>query len=353
MQALALVETLEHVCCRYRIRAFGPALRDAGVDLSIRGLGGGLIDRVAAISAASHHETTILQRKLLPGWQLALLRHRAKCLVFDFDDAVLYRDSYDPRGVHCPRRARRFAATVRAADLVLAGNPFLAQAAVDGGARPERVRVQPTVVDTTKYVIMSIHNPPVRLAWIGSSSTLQGIEQRRPLWERLGREVPGLTFRLICDRPAEFGPLAVENVPWSEPDEAADLAGADVGIALVPDDLWSRGKCGLKVLQYQAAGLPVVANPVGVQAMFVRHGVDGFLAETDDEWQRAVATLAADPGLRARMGAAGRASVQRHASVAAWSEAFVGAALGASTARSRPVPTAARPMASAAAGCQT
>ena len=82
--------------------------------------------------------------------------------------------------------------------------------------------------------------------------------------------------------------LPVRSCPWSESSEAAAIATADIGIAWVPDDLWSRGKCGLKILQYMAAGLPVVANPVGVQAEMVQHGETGFLAETSDQWHEAI-----------------------------------------------------------------
>ena len=91
----------------------------------------------------------------------------------------------------------------------------------------------------------------------------------------------------------------------------------------MPDDPWSRGKCGLKLLQYQAAGLPVVANPVGVQAAFVRDGVTGFRAESTAEWVAAVQRLADDPGLRERLGTAGREQVTDHYSVAAGGELWV------------------------------
>ena len=83
----------------------------------------------------------------------------------------------------------------------------------------------------------------------------------------------------------------------------------------VPDDFWSRGKCGLKVLQYMAAGLPVVAKPVGVQAELVRHGETGFLAATPAEWADAVGRSARDPELRRRMGWAGRRLVESRYSV--------------------------------------
>ena len=83
----------------------------------------------------------------------------------------------------------------------------------------------------------------------------------------------------------------------------------------MPDDPWSRGKCGLKVLQYQAAGLPVVANAVGVQADFVRNGTTGFQAATSDEWVNAIRTLASDAALRKRLGDAGRRQVEERYSV--------------------------------------
>src|SRR5262249_12146038 len=156
----------------------------------------------------------------------------------------------------------------------------------------------------------------------GSSSTLQGLEKERATFARLGREIPGLRLRLIADRGARFDPLPVDEVPWSAETEAADLAAGDVGVAWMPDDLWSRGKCGLKVLQYQAAGLPVVANPIGVHAEMVEPGKTGFLAETADDWVAAIGALANDPNLRRRMGLAARAAVERDYSVSAWASTF-------------------------------
>jgi glycosyltransferase involved in cell wall biosynthesis len=153
--------------------------------------------------------------------------------------------------------------------------------------------------------------------WVGSSSTLRGLEAVRPLWDEVGRAWPGLELKLVCDRSLSLGRLRVSFRPWSEATEAADLADADVGVSWVPDDDWSRGKCGLKVLQYMAAGLPVIANPVGVQAGLVRHGETGYLATTPDEWREAVGRLTCDPALRRRMGQAGRRRVEAEFSVAA------------------------------------
>jgi glycosyltransferase involved in cell wall biosynthesis len=155
----------------------------------------------------------------------------------------------------------------------------------------------------------------VELTWIGSSSTLKGLETIRPLLEEVGHRWPGLRMKLICDRFLEFESLSVIRRVWSEATEADDLASADIGISWVPDDPWSRGKCGLKVLQYMAAGLPVVANPVGVQAEMVGHGETGFLCSTPDEWRAAIGRLRHDPMVRKRMGEAGRARVENEFSV--------------------------------------
>ncbi len=128
---------------------------------------------------------------------------------------------------------------------------------------------------------------------------------------------------MICDRfPRDF-PIPVVPVAWAEAQEAQQLAAGQIGISWLPDDLWSRGKCGLKVLQYQAAGLPVVANPVGSHIEMIRPGVSGFLATEPAEWVDAVRRLAADPALRRRMGMAARRGVEADYSVAAWSETFV------------------------------
>jgi glycosyltransferase involved in cell wall biosynthesis len=311
----ALVESPEHVCCRYRLTAFRPLLERAGHTLTLRTLPHGWLARVRLFREL-RGAGVVFQRRLLPGWQLALLRRSARLLLFDFDDAVFLRDSYSPRGLHHPGRLRRFAATARACDAVSAGNSFLRDQAARW-ADPHRIQVIPTCVDPTRYPrARPIRaGPGVEMVWVGSSSTLQGLEAVTPLLEALGRGVHGLRLKLVCDRFFELRHLPVLPCPWTEAGEAREVAGADIGISWVPDDLWSRGKCGLKVLQYMAAGLPVVANPVGVHPEMVRHGENGFLAETPAQWLEAVGRLARDPGLRRRLGLRGRQRVEQDYSV--------------------------------------
>ena len=315
MHLIALVDTPQHVCCRYRLAAFRAHLEAAGHRLDLHSLPRRFWGRVRLGADLGHADAVILQRRLLPGWQLRLLRRRVRRLLFDLDDAIFLRDSYSAKGLHDPRRLRRFAATVGAADAVVAGNSHLADEARRWTTAS--VHVVPTCVNPALYP-MAKHirrGPGVQLVWIGSSSTLKGLETITPLLESIGRRCPGVRLKLVCDRFLRLRNLPVIERPWSEDGEGRDLAEADIGIGWVPDDLWSRGKCGLKVLQYMAAGLPVIANPVGVQADIVRHGESGFLVETAAQWYEAVRRLTEDPDLRRRMGQAGRRRLEAEFSV--------------------------------------
>jgi glycosyltransferase involved in cell wall biosynthesis len=328
VRLVALVEAEDHVCCRYRLAAFRPHLAAAGHTLDIRPLPRSWYGRLTLGRGLTHVDAVIIQRKLLPRVATALLRRRVRRLIFDFDDAVWLRDSYSPKGFEDAHRARRFRAIVTASDLVIAGNDYLAvEARRWVGA--DRVTVIPTCVDVARYPNKNAGGTPAlpgaQLVWVGSRSTLRGLERFAPTLSAIGQAVPGTRLKLVCDRFIDTPHLPVDQCVWNESTEPAELAAADVGIGWVPDDPWSRGKCGLKVLQYQAAGLPVVANPVGVQADFVRDGVTGFRATTTDEWVTAVRRLAEDADLRRRLGQAGRRQVEAGYSAAAGAARWVAA----------------------------
>lgn len=318
MNLTALVEGPDHVCCRYRLAAFRPHLERAGHTLELREFPAHWWDWWLLRKQLKAVDLVILQRKLPASWQLSRLRRASRCLVFDFDDAVFLRDSYAAKTSPSSTRQRRFTEVLRACAGVVAGNAFLAEQAARW-VPAERVTGIPTCIDVDKYTLAEHTRVTkgVELVWVGSSSTLQGMELAQPLLELVGQRVPGLQLKLLSDR--FFTPLylPVIAVKWSEASEAAALAASDIGISWLPDDLWSRGKCGLKVLQYMAAGLPVVANPVGVHAEMIVHEETGFLLRTPDQWTEAIGRLARDPALRRRMGRAGRRRLEKEFSVTA------------------------------------
>lgn len=324
MQALAFIEAADHVCYRYRIAAFGAELARYGLELTAIPLAPATWARTQQLRLAAEADVVILQRKLLPFWQLQLLRQAAPKLVYDFDDAVFFRDWHAEKGAESWQRLAHFWSAIYAADLVLAGNEFLRDQAatyIDSS----RVRLLPTCIDHTRYepVHHTRAGAECRLAWIGQQSTLASLLSLTPALEAAAIRQPGLELRVICDEfPGPMAGLRVSPRAWSTATEAAELADADIGVSWLPDHPWSLGKCGLKVLQYMAAGLPVVANPVGVHSRFIIHGETGCLASTPAEWAAAIHRLACDPALRAKLGAAGRKRLLTEYSVARWAPAF-------------------------------
>lgn len=324
MKVLALIEGPNYVCCRYRIEAFAWALAAQGHLLEVSPLDRNTLGRVGQLRAASRADVVILQRKLLSFWQLALLRRAARRLIYDVDDALFQRDSYSRKGPTTSwSRQARFWATVYAADVVTAGNDFLRRRAA-AYVGDERVRLMPTCVDPKLYVPIPHERSAgsAKLVWIGQPSTLPSLDLVREHLAAAAGRLPGLSLRVICSEFPELPGVRVMPYRWSPLTEAEAVAEADIGINWLPNDMWSRGKCGLRVLQYMAAGLPVVANPVGMNREMVLHGRTGMLASTPREWANAIQRLAGDPALRQRMGDAGRRLVEERFGVAKWAPEF-------------------------------
>ncbi|MGQ0615290.1 MAG: glycosyltransferase family protein [Planctomycetaceae bacterium] len=274
-------------------------LAAAGIACDVREIPGGGGGRAALFAEAARFDGVVLQRRLLGARDFARLRRAARVLVYDFDDALLFRPSAPHRS--CKRRTRFFR-TVRGADLVLAGNRILA-----GYARlaARAVAVVPSTADT-EAIRPAAPAPGFRVVWIGQRATLPHLETVRAALLDAGRSIPGFTLRVVADA----APPEVEFLPWSEAAELEALASAHAGIMPLPDDPFARGKCAYKLLLYYAAGLPAIVSPVGANRPLAAGG-GALLARTPGEWEAALRRLAADPALRARLGARGRAFVER------------------------------------------
>jgi len=323
MQLVALVQSPDHVCYRYRVAAFADALRRRDIVLQAEVLARGLLARLRQFARLRRAEGVLLQRRLLPVGQLAFLRRTARRLIFDVDDALWQRDSFHRKGARSSQRLFRYWATVTVADRVIVGNRYLRHRTADY-TDPEKVSLIPTCVDPSLYRLAAHQRAgsSIRLVWIGQRSTLPSLRCAEEQLARVAVRLPGLRLRVISDHFPSLRSIRVETCRWSQQSETARLAESDVGISWLPNDQWSLGKCGLKVLQYMAAGLPVVANRVGIHNELIHHGVTGFLADTPQQWEKAVVTLACDPCLRATMGKAARRLVERRYSVAAWKDIF-------------------------------
>lgn len=298
MKVLVVAKSAEDPSTRYRVDPLTKLLWEQGDEVRVYHEPG-LVQQLSVVLKAASMDLVIIQRKLLNPLVSWLLGKSCLRLVFDHDDAIFLKSSGEPSTT----RGRKYAAVVRAADLVLGGNTYLCESAAALGAKTSLV---PTCVDVGRYPADQPKNEELSLVWIGSRSTSRYLEQARDMLEAVGRSCPGLTLRIISDFDFELSSMKVLRVDWSQETEAIELARSHIGIAPMADDAWTRGKCALKVIQYMAAGLPVISSNVGANRDVIRDGETGLLVSTESDWIGAVSRLVASEELRRGMGDAGR-----------------------------------------------
>lgn len=318
-------------------RPAGPARSVAKALYSLRRL----CARVAQVRAAerSDADVVLVEQQLfpyLPAWIELLLWPRTKPTLIEFDDAI-----YLTRG-----HRRKLQRLWRRADRLIVGNRFLAAVAAPFA---DDIHVIPTTVELARYdaalETQRAHRAgerdpgSLRVAWIGLRYNFAYLDELAAPLAALAAEGRDIELVVISSGLPDAGPawdgVRLVHRPWSEAGEAAEIARCDVGVMPLPDSEWARGKCALKLLQYMAAGVPVVASPVGVNADIVRPGENGLLAADSPDWEAAFRQLADDVPLRAHLGEAGRATVEAGFSLAGGAD-LVAKAYGLRPSRAEP-----------------
>jgi len=262
------------------------------------------VRRVGQILCARRYDVVFVQKAIMTAYVRGLpelLRAQARRLVYDMDDAVHLAPPHPLPPVCRPIEDRgQILRLFAMADLVLAGNAWLAEAAKGAGARVEHF---PTVVDTNRFT----PGPPqdaFRIGWIGNASTTVCLAPAAGALAAMRGSV-----RLVGADAARVPFDGAEVAPWSLDREVETIRSFSAGIMPQPKEEWMRGKCALKALQYMACSVPCVATPFGAVLEFMRHDENGIFADNDAEWLDAFARLR-DPALRRRIGEAGRATVE-------------------------------------------
>ncbi len=326
---------------RVRVYQYIPGLAARGIQVDVSPLFDGMYlqtlysrgrtDWLAVASAYTRRVRHLLRHEradllwieyeLLPWIPWALERRFVQSripYVVEYDDAVFHRydmGSWPVRAVLGAKLDRLMAS----AACVIAGNEYLAARARRAGAR--RIEVIPSVVDVREYVPRDVTGAgdapdrstaerPFTVGWLGSPSTTRYVRSLSRVFARLAASGP-LRVVIVGGAPVAMPGVQVEQRGWTKTTEAREVARFDVGVMPLEDSPWERGKCGYKLIQYMAGGIPVVASPVGVNTELAMPNVTGLLATTEDEWVASLERLRSDPDLRRRLGAEGRALVER------------------------------------------
>ncbi len=307
MKVLFLIQGYSVAASRYRVLQYLPYLESKGMEVTVSLYPRTLKTNLQFFKNLPQYDIVFLQRKRFNRPRLRLLRRRANRIVYDFDDSVMYRNS-KKRDPISQTRKRRFIQMIKASDFVIAGNDFLENQVLPIHSDVETI---PTTIDQERYGLKDyrVKKERVTLGWIGDHGSIHYLEKMRPIFERLGERHPHVELKIVCDIFFDCKRMKVIKKPWSSEEEVADLQSFDIGLMPLVDDPWSWGKCGLKIIQYQGVGVPVVCTPVGINRDLVEDGVNGFYATTEGEWEEKLSILIEAPSLREKMGRVGRKKV--------------------------------------------
>jgi len=298
MNLLVITNNPSRASFRQRIELHLHTLQNNGIFCRIAKLPSNKLARFKLFRQAAAFDAVLLHKKCLNFFDAFWLRKYGKRIIYDFDDAVMY----SPHNPETNRTShfRLFRRTIKLADMIIAGNSYLAEHA----KRFNRyVHILPTGLDIDEYNAKEALNTDhkIRLVWIGSKSTLKYLKEIKPALEEIGSRFGNVVLRIICDDFFVLENMEVEKCPWSLETQAEDLTAADIGLAPLIDDRFTRGKCGFKILQYQAAHLPVIASPVGVNVEYVTDGITGYWASDNNQWADRISKLIENADLRKQM----------------------------------------------------
>jgi glycosyltransferase involved in cell wall biosynthesis len=323
--------------CRFRIAQFIPYLQSDGFEVTLSSLftpeffrlvykrghyvrkaitfASLSLKRLASLPYVSKFDLILIYREIFPIGpaivERLLARRRSPPIVFDFDDAIFLSNVSDAnRLIRLLKQPGKVATIIRISDHVITGNEYLA---VYARRYNPAVTMIPTSVDTGLFIpstrVRAAGAPSV-VGWIGSPTTAGYIRSLSDVLRRVHERHPFVLRVSGAGEPFDVPGLQIQNEPWSMEREVELFNTCDIGVYPLADDEWSKGKCGFKAIEFMACGVPVIASAVGVNREVIQDGVNGFLASSDREWIEKLGCLLADAGLRRRLAAAGRRTIE-------------------------------------------
>ena len=273
-----------------------------------------ILIRLKDVSRADAFDIVFIQREaFLLGstyFERRFSKSKAK-LIYDFDDSIWLGDTSDAnKKLRWLKYPGKIAKIISISDMVFAGNKYLANYA---SYYNSHIKIVPTTINTDEYkrnINSKRTDGKVCIGWTGSITTIKHFEYALPTLRKLKQKYGDqLVIKVIGDKNYVNEELDIKGQGWNKENEIDELSSFDIGIMPLPDDEWSKGKCGLKGLQYMALEIPAIMSPVGVNSEIIKDGVNGFLAKNEKEWLEKLSILIDNTKLRDTIGKEARKTV--------------------------------------------
>ncbi|GIV29028.1 MAG: glycosyl transferase [Bacteroidia bacterium] len=281
--------------------------------------------RLKQIKNLNHYDSIIIYRELhwfrfLTQYLLIKLKQKTHHLVFDFDDAIWL--PYKNTIINCIKQPeKKTILHLRLSHTILAGNAYLADFALQHNSN---THILPTIVDTEYFRPLPKVNTSattVCIGWMGSHSTVQHLKTIIPVLKKIKQKYPDVIFKFVGNN--DYIPeIDIYIEKWNKENEIETINAFDIGIMPLPNDEWSKGKCGLKILTYLACGIPCVASDVGINKEIIEKTNGGFCCSTEDEWIEKLSLLIENKSLRIQLGQQGRTGIEKYYSINVWKDKF-------------------------------
>jgi glycosyltransferase involved in cell wall biosynthesis len=277
--------------------------------------------RLMSICKSGRYDLVWIEKELfpwLPAWAEILLSKIGIPYVVDYDDAVFHKYDLNKSSVVRGLLGNKIKLVMRNARAVIVGNPYLAEYARHAGAK--RVEIIPSVVDQSKYTSRSDCyfdkiGDVFKIGWIGTPSTVWYLNAIEGALREVARKFP-IELVIVGGGDFQMQGLNVRSIPWAESSEVQEIQTFDIGVMPLPQSPYEMGKCGYKLIQYMACGVPAVASPVGVNSEIISNGVSGFLASSMQEWVNAIELMLTNREIYLAMREEGIKKVEREYNLA-------------------------------------
>lgn len=278
-----------------------------------------------AILLADKFDLVFLQRTTFPLGLERLLKARNKNIIFDIDDSIYLPDKEEKNPIGYFKRyikKREVISVLKVARCAIVENNYI-RSFVRKYCRETYLIVGPIDTERNFARVDGQDSKEITIGWIGTPSTTPYLKMLDGALKELSKKYD-VKVRLIGASPYSVDGVRIESVKWSEETEISELHKFDIGVMSMPDNEWTRGKVGCKMLQYMANAIPAVVSYTPTTAEIIQDGINGFLASSEKEWVDKISLLIDDPALKDRMGREGRRSAEKSFSLDASIPRYLG-----------------------------
>jgi len=297
---------------RVRVLNLLPELRQQGIRAETVEYPKKNLEKIRMLRRCRQYDMVYLQKKLPSPLETIILRNRSKKLIFDFDDAIYYRDDSN-ESLDSKTRLIKFKHIVKKADLIVAGNRILADYASQFN---KNITIIPSTVETRGIPTKKYEgsDETMVIGWVGGGGNLYHLKELTSVFQMLAKEFK-IQVRIISSAKMDIPSVDVHFIPWKLETQEKEIALFDIGVMPLPDNKFSAGKCGYKALQYMASAVPPVVSDVGVNKDIVGNGREGFVAPAMADFYHLLKLMIKNKEMRMKMGYSARQKVEKYFSV--------------------------------------